>query len=177
MRANFAAPVNLDQLAKLACLSKFHFLRVFDEITGATPCHFLACLRIERAKELLLDSVMSVTDICMEVGYTSLGSFSASFTELVGVSPRTFRAAPAQITPEQFFAGVQALADKQRNHAGRFLEGRLDSSFERRGYYFVGAFTKGVPQGLPHSGSIMLAPGKFRIPAPNTDAFHFLAAH
>lgn len=176
MRTKLADPLNLDQLAKHACFSKFHFLRVFEEITGTTPHHFLSCLRIERAKELLLDTALPVTDICMDVGYASLGSFSASFTELVGISPRAFRASPGQLTPEQFFTSAQAFADRQRNHPGPFLEGRLDSQYEYRGYYFVGVFTRGVPQGLPHSGIVMLTAGKFRIPAPDTRVFHLLAA-
>src|SRR4030066_175369 len=60
----------------------------FDEITGTPPHHFLACLRMQRAKELLLQSESSITDICLEVGYTSLGSFSTTFRELVGFSPQ-----------------------------------------------------------------------------------------
>lgn len=176
MRGKLADQLSLTHLARLACLSKFHFLRVFEEVTGTTPYHFLACLRIERAKELLIDSNLSVTSICMDVGYTSLGSFSASFRELVGLSPSAFRTTPMYLTPEYFFSRAQTFIDTQRNHVGRFIEGRLDSPCDCRGYFFVGAFTKGVPQGIPHSGIVMLAPGKFKIPAPVTPVFHLLAA-
>src|SRR5271165_2573484 len=88
MRSNLDAPLDLGQLAHIAAVSKFHFVRVFDEVTGTTPRHFLSCLRMQRAKELLLKTRSSITDVCMEVGYSSLGTFSTTFSELVGVSPQ-----------------------------------------------------------------------------------------
>src|SRR5438067_178861 len=94
MKAHLEQPLELNQLAEIAIISKFHLVRIFDEITGTTPLHFLSCLRIQRAKEILLSSDRSITDICLEVGYTSLGSFSKTFNFLVGLSPQQFRAMP-----------------------------------------------------------------------------------
>ena len=94
--------MDLDHLAHIAAISKFHLVRVFDEITGTTPHHFVACLRMQRAKELLLKPDASITEVCLEVGYASLGTFSKTFSALVGVSPQQFRALPKRLTLAQF---------------------------------------------------------------------------
>src|SRR5258707_15500661 len=88
MKQHLEEPLDLDHLAHIAAISKFHLVRVFDEITGTTPHHFLACLRMQRAKELLLKPEASITEVCLEVGYASLGTFSKTFSALVGVSPQ-----------------------------------------------------------------------------------------
>src|ERR1017187_9404655 len=102
MKEHLAEPLDLDGLAQVAAVSKFHLVRVFDETTGTTPHHFLSCLRIQRAKELLLKSGTPITDVCLEVGYNSLGTFSKTFSELVGVAPQAFRALPRRMTATQF---------------------------------------------------------------------------
>lgn len=66
--AHRADPLDLDRIAEIAAGSKFHFVRVLDQITGTTPHHFLGCLRMQRAKELLLTTESSIPDICLEVG-------------------------------------------------------------------------------------------------------------
>jgi AraC family transcriptional regulator len=80
-----------ESLADIAALSRFHFNRVFRNVTGLPPAFFLAALRLETAKRLLLTTDMSVTNICLDVGYGSLGTFVSRFTELVGMSPRALR--------------------------------------------------------------------------------------
>jgi AraC-like DNA-binding protein len=83
--------VTLDAAARHACLSKFHFNRLFLHTFGETPHEFVTRIRVEEAKKLLLADNHSVTDICFDVGYESLGSFSARFRSLVGLSPVAFR--------------------------------------------------------------------------------------
>ena len=85
MKEHLAESLDLDALMQVAAISKFHLVRVFDETTGTTPHHFLSCLRIQRAKELLVISETPITEVCMEVGYNSLGTFSKTFSELVGL--------------------------------------------------------------------------------------------
>ncbi len=82
-------------LADVACLSAFHFSRVFRAVTGIPPGQFLAVLRLELAKRLLLTSDLPVTDICSAVGYTSVGTFTSQFTELVGMTPIHLRRLPS----------------------------------------------------------------------------------
>jgi AraC-like DNA-binding protein len=81
----------LEEVAREACLSPFYFNRLFLEVFGETPHEFLTRRRIERAKQLLLADHESVTDICYDVGYESLGSFSTRFRSLTGLSPLGFR--------------------------------------------------------------------------------------
>jgi AraC-like DNA-binding protein len=85
--------ITLDSAARSAHLSPFHFQRLFVRAFGESPLGFLTRLRIEKAKRLLAADAHSVTAICFEVGYASLGSFSSRFRALVGVSPSEYRRA------------------------------------------------------------------------------------
>jgi AraC-like DNA-binding protein len=87
----YARPLEVAALARAALMSTAHFSRKFRATYGETPYGYLMTRRIERAKALLR-SDMSVTEVCMAVGCTSLGSFSARFTELVGETPTAYRA-------------------------------------------------------------------------------------
>jgi AraC-like DNA-binding protein len=88
----YARPLNVAALARAALMSTAHFSRQFRAAYGETPYAYLMTRRIERAKALLRRGDMSVTEVCMAVGCTSLGSFSASFTQLVGETPTAYRA-------------------------------------------------------------------------------------
>ena len=84
-------PLDLNQISRQACLSRFHFLRLFRDTFETTPHQYLIQRRIEKAKELLRLKEMSVTDVCFEVGFESLGSFSALFRRCVGTAPVAYR--------------------------------------------------------------------------------------
>jgi AraC-like DNA-binding protein len=88
----YACPLDVAALARAALMSSAHFSRRFRATYGETPYAYLMTRRIERAKALLRRGDMSVTEVCLEVGCTSLGSFSARFTELVGETPTAYRA-------------------------------------------------------------------------------------
>jgi transcriptional regulator GlxA family with amidase domain len=92
MDRDYAQPLDVPTLAREALMSAGHFSRSFRAAYGETPYGYLMTRRIERAKALLRRGDLSVTDVCVEVGCTSLGSFSSRFTELVGVSPSAYRA-------------------------------------------------------------------------------------
>ncbi|QZY28644.1 helix-turn-helix domain-containing protein [Nocardioides coralli] len=97
---HFADDFDLDLLARLAGLSRFHFLRSFAATYRLTPAAYLAERRIERAQDLLRAANLTVTEVCHAVGYSSLGSFSSTFREIVGESPSEFqRRYAAQGTP------------------------------------------------------------------------------
>jgi AraC-like DNA-binding protein len=83
--------VTLEDAAREARLSPFHFNRVFARTFGETPHEFVTRMRIDQAKKLLLAENQSVTDICFDIGYDSLGSFSMKFRSLTGLSPVEFR--------------------------------------------------------------------------------------
>ncbi|MGX7680087.1 helix-turn-helix transcriptional regulator [Jatrophihabitans sp. DSM 45814] len=91
MDREYARPLDVPTLARAALMSPAHFSRQFRAAYGETPYSYLMTRRIERAKALLRPGDLSVTEVCMAVGCTSLGSFSSRFTELVGVSPIAYR--------------------------------------------------------------------------------------
>jgi AraC-like DNA-binding protein len=84
-------PLNLDEISRHACFSRYHFLRLFRQAFNKTPHQYLVERRIERAKELLCSEDLRVTDVCFEVGFQSLGSFSSLFHKSVGHPPITYR--------------------------------------------------------------------------------------
>lgn len=90
LRAADQAPPDLATLARVAALSRFHFLRSYARVFGETPHATSTRWRIERAKHALRDG-RSVTDVCFDVGFSSLGSFSALFRREVGVPPSTYQ--------------------------------------------------------------------------------------
>lgn len=87
----YAQPLNLEELAKGAHMSAGHLSREFRRIYGESPYAYLMTRRIERAMTLLRRGDLSVTDVCFEVGFSSLGTFSTRFSELVGVPPSVYR--------------------------------------------------------------------------------------
>lgn len=93
---SYSEPLTLAAVAAEAALSPFHFLRLFRRHYGITPNRYLQQVRIDRAKDLLLTTDLSVTEICLEVGFSALGSFSRLFRRRVGIAPLRYR--------EQFLA-------------------------------------------------------------------------
>ncbi len=88
---HFAEPIELDQLAELAGISRHHLVRSFGSVYGEPPMRYATRRRIERAQDLLRSANLTVTEVCMMVGYSSLGSFSSRFRDLTGESPMEYR--------------------------------------------------------------------------------------
>lgn len=88
---DYALPLRVADVARTALMSPAHFSRRFREAYGETPHSYLMTRRIERAMWLLRDGSLSVTDVCLAVGCTSLGTFSARFRAVVGESPSAYR--------------------------------------------------------------------------------------
>jgi AraC-like DNA-binding protein len=91
MDRHYAEPLDLGTLACVAGVSKFYFARSFEAAYGESPIRYLTRRRIERAQDLLRCANLTVTEICMLVGFASLGSFSARFRQLVGETPTSYR--------------------------------------------------------------------------------------
>ena len=92
MDREYSRALDVTEVARAALMSTAHFSRQFRATYGETPYSYLMTRRIERAKALLREDDLSVTEVCLEVGCTSLGSFSASFTKMVGETPSAYRA-------------------------------------------------------------------------------------
>jgi transcriptional regulator GlxA family with amidase domain len=91
MDRHYAEPLDVPALARIACVSEAHFIRTFRATFGETPHRYLQRRRVERSMWLLRESDRSVTDICLDVGFNSLGTFSRTFRDIVGVPPAAYR--------------------------------------------------------------------------------------
>ena len=119
MDREYAQPLDVPALARTALMSTAHFARRFREAYGETPYSYLMTRRIERAKALLRRGDMSVTEACFTVGCSSLWTFTTRFTELVGVSPGTYRQQQLDAA-----AGIPPCVEKQVTRPIRNREGR-----------------------------------------------------
>ena len=91
MDRTYAAPLDIPALARIAHVSEAHFIRTFRVVFGETPHRYLQRRRVERAMFLLRATELPVTEICLEVGFASLGTFSRTFREIVGEPPTAYR--------------------------------------------------------------------------------------
>jgi len=111
-------PLSVAEVAREARISPFHFIRQFDAVFGQTPHQLRIEARLQRAKRLLAMGELSVTDVCMEVGFSSLGSFSDLFTRRVGETPSSFRRKARAMVPvpgtlpRELFPGCLALMSR-----------------------------------------------------------------
>jgi AraC family transcriptional regulator len=149
MHTHLHERLTLEDLASVACLSPSHFHRVFCRLIGIPPGEFLSALRFQAARRLLVTTSLSVTDICFEVGYTSTGSFTTRFTQLVGLSPRLLRQRarafePLPIEPDGLY--TMAPSGIPMKNA---LQGWISAPETFRGTIYVGLFTGPIPQGTP----------------------------
>jgi AraC-like DNA-binding protein len=94
-------PLTVEEVARAAYLSPAHFIRLFDAVFGRTPHQFRIDARLDRARRLLARGEHSVTDVCMAVGFSSLGSFSDLFTRRVGSSPSAWRRRVHALAPSR----------------------------------------------------------------------------
>jgi len=102
MDRDFALPLDVASLAAIACISESNFIRSFKSTFGETPHRYLQRRRIERAMFLLRTTDRSVTDVCLMCSFSSLGTFSRTFSDIIGESPSAFRARTARGEPPGF---------------------------------------------------------------------------
>ncbi|MFG2720603.1 helix-turn-helix transcriptional regulator [Streptomyces sp. NPDC048416] len=147
---HYSEPLSLDEIADTAVLSKFYFSRVFRNVTGTSPGRFLTAIRLYSAKNLLLETSLSVTDIAYQVGYNSLGTFTTRFTRSVGASPTRFRSlSQSGLPPLPRF-------DRGTGRGTGTVHGTVvlpPSSTPLRVY--VGAFGSPIVEGMPVSCDIL----------------------
>jgi AraC-like DNA-binding protein len=167
MRERFMEPLTLSEIADAAQLSPFHFNRVFRSMIGVVPTVFLAAIRMKEAKHLLLTTKRSVTDICFDVGYTSLGTFTSRFTLLVGLSPSRFRLLAQeeimQAGPEELRPLLHCFQSRQDGPAHGCFKGEIHTTTPFNGLIFVGMFQTPLPQGRPAGCAILTSPGRYTI--------------
>ena len=177
MRDQIYAPLSLDDMASIAYLSPFYFNRVFRQAIGIPPGEFLAALRIDAARRLLMTTSMSVTEICFSVGYTSLGTFTTRFAQLVGLPPQHLRRFATRFDPAAFALLAQGQGDKPMYaRAAHEIAGMLTAPAGFHGLICVGLFPKPLPQCRPVSCTLLTGSGVFHIPAVPDGRYHVMAA-
>jgi AraC-like DNA-binding protein len=152
---------DLRHLAQRAAMSQYHFLRVFRATTGITPGRFLAALRIEVAKRLLLGTKLTVTSICLDAGYESLGTFTRLFTEFVGASPTRFRALSDRLSDDTLNRLIAGYLSRPVDKTAEAINGSVKAPDDFEGVIFVGLFTSPIPQKRPLAGTIAFQSGRF----------------
>lgn len=160
MQDNLNECLTVNDLARSAMFSKFHFSRTFRRATGVSPCRFLSAMRLAEARRLLLATGSPVADICHEVGYNSVGTFSARFSNSVGCSPSAFRQTGGRT--HLFLEPVD-----RRLPIVSTVRGQLSfSSTVDHGSVFVGLFPSSIVEGLPAAHAFLTDPGSFTLRAP-----------
>lgn len=176
MRERVDETLSLRAMAEIAHFSPYHFARTFRQVTGIPPGKFLGALRLEWAKELLLTTDLSASEVCYEVGYKSLGTFTSRFTQLVGVSPGRMRRLPEELSAAlEGAAGVERppIPPKPENAGVTF---RLGGDGLSGSWIFAGLFPGAVPQRRPVAGVLLDTPGIYRLGPVPDGSYHLMAA-
>lgn len=174
MREHIDSDFSLRDMAKSAMCSRFHFNRVFHQMVGITPGHFLSALRLQTAKRLLLTTSLSVIDVCFEAGYNSLGTFSTRFTHLVGLPPFKLRKLGSNITHTEQL--MEKLPGNLALDSTPSVCGTVTAPEDFEGLIFVGLFREPIPQGAPVSCAYLQCCGDFQLPSvPDGLYFIFVA--
>ena len=176
IRGNLGENIQLGKMASLACMSPYHFNRTFRQVTGLPPRRYLGALRFEAAIKKLLETDSSIIDICMDVGYNSLGTFVRRFSDTMGMSPRRFR-----LFGKSLARGLQEqLETRMPDRAGEAqpsVRGWIQSSSEISGPIFVGLFPSAIPEGTPAACTVAFQPGPFTIASvPHGDYYLYAVA-
>jgi AraC-like DNA-binding protein len=176
MRTHLQEVQTLEDLASIAMLSPSHFHRIFCRLTGIPPGAFLAALRFQAARHLLLTTPLSVTDICFEVGYTGLGSFTSRFTHLVGLSPRLLRQRACAFEPPPPRHTELPFSTPPSTPQKHTLLGRISAPATFRGTIYLGLFPGPIPQGRPLRCTRLSLPGLYCFQNIPDGIYHLRAA-
>ncbi|XEC97342.1 helix-turn-helix domain-containing protein [Paenibacillus tarimensis] len=160
---NIYEPLSLSQLASHIAYSPYHFTRIFKQRTGLSPLYYVSSLRLQKSKDLLLNTNLSIREIGLEIGQQSLGTFTTRFTEKVGMSPSDFRNQVQRA--DNHFHSLRELNDwtdlqpvlKQNAR----IDGTVQAEVPFEGIILIGLFAKPIPEGLPLYGTLLPSLGDF----------------
>lgn len=170
-------PLPLSRLAGYAGYSPYHFTRIFKERIGLSPLYYVSSYRLQKAKDLLLRTNLSVRDIGLEIGQQSLGTFTTRFTSRVGVTPSGFRNQALQA--DNLFRSLQKLNDWRASHATSnqhaTIAGTVQAAVPFDGFILIGLFAKPIPEGLPLYGTLLSSLGDFCFTGVKPGVFYLMA--
>lgn len=168
MNTNLGEQLTIDDLARSAMFSKFHFSRLFLQATGVSPGRFLSAMRLNEAKRLLVTTSITVADISHRVGYNSVGTFSSRFRHSVGVSPTTYRQ----------LGGITRvpISVPARTTTTTTVRGRVTApSTEALGPVFIGLFPSRILEAPPASSTMLDGAGPYVLTDVPPGTWHLLA--
>jgi AraC family transcriptional regulator len=171
MRENISEQLTVDDMARTAMFSKFHFSRIFQAVTGVSPGRFLSAMRQQEAKNLLISTSFTVTEISNLVGYTSVNTFSSRFRRSAGVSPTTYRQLGG-------FTPPIAVDGRRKTPAPEFatVHGEVRSAQpDHLGLIFVGLFADPIPRGQPVRCTVLHQTGPYLLENVPHGSWHLLA--
>ncbi|MGH3661438.1 MAG: helix-turn-helix domain-containing protein [Micromonosporaceae bacterium] len=171
MKQNLSEPLTIDDMARTAMFSKFHFSRIFRRVTGLSPGRFLSAMRLQKAKELLLATSLNVVDISYQVGYNSVGTFSSRFTRSVGLSPTAYRQVRG-ISPEAF---TEPRPEDSKPAASVQGVIRAPQTDHRVGRVLVGLFPDRFATAQPVRCVVLNGPGQFVMDDVPRGTWHLIA--
>lgn len=157
MYDNLGEQITIDDMARRAMFSKFYFTRFFQRVTGLSPGRFLSAIRLQHAKELLLSTGLTVTEVSYRVGYNSIGTFSSRFRESVGLSPTAYRQQRGLVEGLPGEAGASVPDSRAATIRGQIWP----PSDATVGPMFVGLFPSRLPHGRPLRCVLLPEPGMF----------------
>lgn len=170
-------PLSLSRLAGYAGYSPYHFTRIFKERIGLSPLYYVSSIRLQKAKELLLHTNLSVRDIGLEIGQQSLGTFTTRFTERVGMTPSDFRNSTLQAA--NYLRSLQKLTDWRASHPAANqharMEGTVQAEVPFEGVILIGLFPKPIPEGLPLYGTLLSSLGDFCFTGVKPGTYYLMA--
>ena len=172
MRSQIDRPMTLEELARIGFASRYHFNRTFRQITGVPPLQFLYALRLDAARRLLTQTQKKVIDICYEVGYNSVGSFTRRFADVLGVSPTHLRKLARNRGGS---SGARFRRKARRERAGTRLSGCITVPEDFRGQVAVGLFTTPIPQNKPVSCAVRNGGGPYSLEGVPEGEFYLFA--
>lgn len=170
-------PLSLSELARYAAYSPYHFTRIFKEKMGISPVYYISALRLQKAKDLLLNTNLRVRDIGLETGQKSLGTFTTRFTERVGMTPSDFRNSVQRA--ENHFRSLQKFSDWTDSHISidqqAIIKGTVKATIPFEGLVLIGLFAKPIPEGLPIHGTLVSSLGDFHIIDVKPGVYYLMA--
>ncbi|WP_152655944.1 helix-turn-helix transcriptional regulator [Oceanobacillus sp. CFH 90083] len=164
IQQNLDKDLSLNTLANEAAYSPYHFSRMFKRQVGVSPMYYISSLRLQLAKELLLNTAFPIRDIGLEIGQQSLGTFTTRFTNSIGMTPASFRAT-RQHSEEYMTHLKQNRLQNPRINTSSFhqLSGSIHTEEAFNGIILAGLFPKPIPEGLPVRGTLIMQSDSFHI--------------
>ncbi|MUK89816.1 helix-turn-helix domain-containing protein [Ornithinibacillus sp. L9] len=153
MKTHLEEEITSEQLAKHVGYSPYHFSRVFKEVTGVSPRHYLSALRIETGKQILVNSSSTILKTLLDIGFRSMGTFNSKFKRFVGIPPKQFQSSIHEL--HHFVNEYQFSTKTRRKVHPPSITCHLEVPSDFKGVLFVGLFPRPIPDQNPVVGTAL----------------------